>query len=334
MPYVQPCLKPSLAAGANLCHPQKVSFSEDLTPTIRDFLEYLRIDRGAMDRTVEAYRRDLHQFAAWVTPQGIPLTSLEMGHLNDYLAELDQAKQMPASVARKISALRQFFKFCCLEKGMRTNPAEQLRTPKQSQRLPKYLTHDEVTALLAHSDAGLSYTRSAQAALVMRDAAMVYLLYATGLRVSELVGLTTHQVDFEQEYVRVRGKGDKERIVPFAGTAGEKLRAYLAEGRPHLGKTGPATDHLFVNHRGLAITRQAFWIILAALARHAGISRAISPHCLRHSFATHLLQAGMNLRSLQMLLGHSDLSTTQIYAHITPEHLQAAHRRFHPRGGK
>jgi integrase/recombinase XerD len=161
---------------------------------------------------------------------------------------------------------------------------------------------------------------------------MVFLLYATGLRVSELVGLSVHNIDLEQGYVRVRGKGEKERIAPFAAPAGERLGQYLDAGR---GALEPRTDHAFPNHRGFALTRQAFWKLLKDLASQASIDRAerITPHVLRHSFATHLLQSGMGLRSLQLLLGHSDLSTTQIYAHITPEHLKETHSRLHPRGG-
>jgi len=311
-----------------------VGVAEEFSAEIRDFLEYLRIDRGAMDQTVEAYQRDLHQWAEWCAAEALRLDQIDLERLNQYLTSLHEQNQKPSSIARKISALRQFYKFCCLEKGLKQNPAEQLRSPRQDQRLPKYLTEPEVNDLLSQVDLGLPYPSSQRPALVLRDAAMIYLLYATGLRVSELVGLTPHEVDLKQEYVRVRGKGEKERIVPFAGVAGEKLHFYLTTGRLALGSAGPLSEHLFLNHRGFALTRQALWKILSALARQAGIERPISPHGLRHSFATHLLLAGMNLRSLQMLLGHSDLSTTQIYASVTPEHLQEAHRRFHPRGGK
>jgi integrase/recombinase XerD len=292
-----------------------------ISNTIRDYLESLRIDRGATDRTVEAYRRDLEQFEASL-PEGLELAAIELEHLNQFLSKLHKEKQKAASIARKVSAIRQFFKFCCLEKGLERNPADQLKSPSQAKRLPKFLTHDEISLLLKTVDEALP-----------RDRAMLYLLYATGLRVSELVGLTTHNVDLQLGYVRVKGKGNKERIVPFADIAGKHLATYLNESRGSLGgEAGPATDHLFLNQRGLALTRQGFWKILRDLALKAGISRSISPHALRHSFATHLLQSGMNLRSLQMLLGHSDLSTTQIYAHVSPEHLKSAHRKFHPRG--
>lgn len=335
-----------------------------LQPEIAAFIECARVDRGASDRTIEAYGRDLAQFAAWLTASGEPehpepstesstepskdadasrfapvelsppptsLADLTQEDLLGFLIHLHQAGHKPASIARKTSSLRQFFKFCCLERGLEHNPAEQLQGPGASKRLPKHLTIEQTTELLAAADRGLPYPQSETLAerLRARDRAMVYLLYATGLRVSELVGLTTHELDLRAGYVRVRGKGDKERITPFAPIAGEALRAYLENHRPGL---KPLTDHLFVNHRGLVLTRQSFWQLLKELALSAGVPASLSPHTLRHSFATHLLAAGMNLRSLQMLLGHADLSTTQIYAHVTPEHLQQAHRKYHPRG--
>ena len=256
---------------------------------------------------------------------------VELVHLHGFLTHLHEQRQRSTSIARKTSALRQFFKFCCVELDLARNPAEQLHGPALAERLPKFLGIEDVSFLLSAVDTGLPYVRGNPAALKLRDGAMVYLLYATGLRVSELVGLSVHEVDLGLGYVRVRGKGDQERIVPFADIAGQRLKTYLDEGRPVL---GAATDHAFVNASGMALTRQSFWKILKALALQAGLPSTLSPHVLRHSFATHLLQSGINLRSLQMLLGHSDLSTTQIYTHVTPEHLKTAHRKFHPRGGE
>jgi integrase/recombinase XerD len=300
-----------------------------LAPWIRSFLDARRIDRGASDRTIEAYRRDLLQFAETL-PQGLAPEKITPAHLQDYILKLSQEKQKPASIARKTSALRQFFKFCCLEKKLTENPAENLESPKQGQRLPKNLSNEDISALLAAADTGLAYAHDETAsALRARDRAIVYLLYATGLRISELTGLTPHDVDLQLGYLRVKGKGGKERIAPFAPVAGEHLRHWIEEHRASL---QPATDHVFINSRGLALTRQSVWKTLKELALQAGISTTLSPHKLRHSFATHLLQSGMNLRSLQMLLGHSDLSTTQIYAHVTPEHLKTAHKKYHPRG--
>ena len=306
--------------------------STTLLELIATFLESARVDRGAADKTIEAYRRDLRQFASWlVQKDDKPIGKITSADLTRYLEHLSATGHEPGSVSRKTSALRQFFKFCCIEHGLQENPADQLPSPKQKNRLPKFLTQDQITALLTASDEGLPYPTQNGKHLRARDRAMVYLLYASGLRVSELVGLTTHDLDLPMGYLRVTGKGDKQRIAPFAPIAGERLSAYLSTDRPSL---GPKTEHLFVNHRGFALTRQSFWKILKELALHAGagIPTTISPHALRHSFATHLLQSGMNLRSLQMLLGHSDLSTTQIYAHVTPEHLKTAHKKYHPRG--
>ncbi len=302
--------------------------SSALKLLIADFLESRRIDRGAADKTVEAYQRDLHQFASTLPP-ALELTAITPDHISEFVRRLTAEGQKPSSIARKISAFRQFFKFCCLERGLRENPAESLKAPSQIKRLPKFLTNEQTSALLQAAEAGLPYPTAGGEHLRSRDRAMIYLLYATGLRVSELVGLTTHQLDIEAGYVRVTGKGNKQRITPFAPIAGERVAGYVREHRAAL---NPIDDHLFVNRRGFALTRQAFWKTLKALAIAAKIPIAISPHGIRHSFATHLLQSGMNLRSLQMLLGHSDLSTTQIYAHVTPEHLKSAHRKFHPRG--
>lgn len=296
---------------------------------IQSFLEASRIDRGASDRTIEAYKRDLEQFADSL-PEGLAPEKIAASHLHDYISKLHKENQKPSSIARKTSALRQFFKFCCLEKRLQENPAENLEAPKQGKRLPKNLSNDEVTKLLSAADTGLTYSHHEIAeTLRARDRAILYLLYATGLRISELTGLTPHEIDLQMGYLRVKGKGGKERIAPFATVAGDHLRNWIENHRAIL---KPATDHVFVNHRGLALTRQSVWKTLKELALMAGISTELSPHKLRHSFATHLLQSGMNLRSLQMLLGHSDLSTTQIYAHVTPEHLKSAHKKYHPRG--
>ncbi len=309
-----------------------------LLAAIEAFLDALQVDQGCSRHTLAAYGRDLRQLAASLaaampTASGSPtpqLTDVRPDQLEEFLASLTRQGQSARSVARKTSAIRRFFKFACLELELSSNPAEQLLLPKLGRSLPKALSHSETEALLSALDPGLPYRDSQYAsALQQRDRAMLILLYATGLRVSELLSLTTHSIDLEQEYLRVKGKGEKERIVPFATVAGEQLRRYLSEGRAHL---RPSHDTLFVNHAGAPLSRQSFWKTLKSLATLAGISKTVSPHVLRHSFATHLLEAGMNLRSLQMLLGHSDLSTTQIYAHVSPEHLKDAHRRYHPRG--
>lgn len=296
---------------------------------IESFLESLRIDRGASKLTLEAYARDLNQLAETLGPQ-----SFKTATAPDLTAYVEGLRLKPTSVARKLSAIRQFFKYCCLEHGFETNPSERIGSPRAKKRIPNYLTLEETTRLLEAADQGLQYPRIKGDALRLRDRAMVYLLYATGVRVSELVGLSPHGVELEQGYLRVKGKGDKERIAPFADEAGKRLAEYLEKGRSPL-LSSAESDAVFLNHRGAPLTRQAFWKLLKELALAAGIERVerISPHVLRHSFATHLLQSGMGLRSLQLLLGHSDLSTTQIYTHVAPEHLKETHARLHPRGG-
>ncbi len=297
---------------------------------MEDFLQCQRIDRGMAELTLSAYRTDLSQFSQWLQDHAIvsSLSDLKSQDIHEFLKFLSSLQLKPTSLARKTSALRQFFKFCVLEKGFEQNPTENLETPQLSNHLPHFLSIAQVDQLLEKVKEGLPYTGPQAQALRARDQAMVYILYATGTRVSELLQLTPHQLDLEQGYIKVQGKGSKERIAPFAPIAGDILWSYLQRWRAYL---NPKSDCLFLNHRGEPISRQALWKILKALAEQAQISH-LSPHTLRHSFATHLLQSGIQLRSLQMLLGHSDLTTTQIYTHITPAHLKEAHRKFHPRG--
>ena len=310
------------------------SHNEDSAAWVEDFLQYQRIDRGASDHTIAAYRRDLLHFFAWIkdrTGTGVPINSVQQDTIQKYLSQLNQKLGLePSSIARKTSSIRQFFKFCCIEKDLHYNPAEQIESPKQAQRLPQFLTEEQMNSLLEVAKQGLPYPKvHLKPALQSRDRALVFLLYATGLRVSEILSLTLLQLDLGAGFLRVHGKGGKERICPFAPVAGEYLHTYLQTDRPTL---NPATDHLFLSYQGMVLTRQAFWKILKAMALQSGITATLSPHVLRHSFATHLLLSGMNLRSLQMLLGHSNLSTTQIYTHLTPEHLKEAHRKYHPKG--
>ncbi len=298
---------------------------------IEAFLLARQIDRGASDHTVAAYRRDLLQLAQSNEALAhLPITEITADHLTHFVHTLTKEGQKSASLSRKISSIRQFFKFCCLEHDLELNPADVLQTPQQSKSLPSFLTHDQIGGLLNSVHQGLPYPGRHQAALQARDRAMIYLLYATGLRVSELVEMTTHQIDTKMGYVRIRGKGEKERIVPFAPVAGEYAIEFIQNHRASLNAI-KNNDDLFISAQGKRLTRQGFWKILKHHATQAGIRSHLSPHTLRHSFATHLLQSGMNLRSLQMLLGHSDLSTTQIYAHVTPEHLKELHEQHHPR---
>jgi integrase/recombinase XerD len=306
----------------------------DLDRAIDDFLAAQKISRGASRHTLAAYGSDLRQLVAHLAQGKRASARLSLDQVRDadlvgYLDRLHAEKLSARSLARKLTSIRQFFRFCMLEKNLERNPAEQLEMPKLPARLPQGLSREEVTRLLAAVAEGLPYPQaSTHAALQARDRALLLLLYATGLRVSELLSLTFHSLDTEAGYVRVRGKGEKERIVPFAPVAGEALLEYLREARA---KLGPRSDRIFLNRGGGELTRQGFWKLLKELARQAGIESALSPHTLRHAFATHLLEAGMNLRSLQTLLGHADLATTQIYTHVTPGHLRDAYRKHHPR---
>lgn len=312
--------------------------SQLLGPAIKLFLDSCKIDRGSSTNTISAYRTDLDQFTDFLPKKkDTPIESITESDVHEYLRSLHEQKVKNTSVARKLSALRQFFKFAMIELDAVTNPTEQILSPKAAKRIPKALTTDAVQKLLQATWEGLPYSENIRPALVLRDRAMVVLLYATGLRASELVNLTTQEIDLTASYVRVRGKGGKERIVPFARAALDALDLYFEKGRPELIREklrqGENTERVFLSRRGEGLTRQSFWGTLKDLAQLADIDLDLSPHRLRHSFATHLLQAGMNLRSLQALLGHSDLSTTQIYTQVTPEHLKDLHKKYHPRGG-
>lgn len=276
---------------------------------------------GMSRHSISAYLADLHKLAGWVSPR--PL--LELGHedLVLYIHELQQEGSHPRSRARFLSAIRRFYRFHLSQHRLATDPTLNLETPKAGRPLPKDLSEAEVEQLLA---APLIDTP-----LGLRDRAMLELLYACGLRVSELVGLRIDQPNLRGGFLRVTGKGSKERLVPMNQEAMDWLVRYVEQSRPVL-IAGSPTDALFPSREGEFMTRQTFWYRIKALAQAAGISRPLSPHTLRHAFATHLLNHGADLRVVQMLLGHSDLSTTQIYTHIASHRLQELHARHHPRG--
>ncbi len=289
---------------------------------LNQFYQHLGAERGLAPLTLAAYARDLQDFWEFVEKRHRERwNQVVLADLKDYLAYLTARGLSARSRARKLSALRQFFRFLEREEVVAANPASLLDSPRLPQRLPQVLSEQEVEALLAAPDPA---TPAGQ-----RDAALLEVLYATGLRVSELVGLTPKQLDLRRGVVRPRGKGSKERVVPMVAAAVEKLQLYLAEGRPQLlkGRQGP---YVFVNQRGGPLTRQGFWKILKGYARQIGV-RDLSPHTLRHSFATHLLSRGANLRVLQLLLGHTDLATTQIYTHLDAARLKEIHKKAHPR---
>lgn len=289
---------------------------------IEEFLYYLRVERGLAPNTLASYRRDLTHFAAFLRERGVPLAAVGRPLLTTYLHELHRGGRSAATLARRLAALRGFFRYLHEEGHLARDPAEGMASPRAARRLPRVLSVEEVARLLSGPDA------STPAGL--RDRAMLELLYATGMRVSELVGLDLDDVHLDHGYVRCRGKGGKERIVPVGIPAVRAVRAYLLHGRPrlarHLGERA-----LFLNKHGRRMSRQAVWKLLKECARSAGVQRSVTPHTVRHSFATHLLANGADLRSVQELLGHADVATTQIYTHLTRQHLLEAYLRAHPR---
>ena len=284
-------------------------------------LDALWMERGVSDNTLAAYRSDVLKFAAWLEQKGINLQHAHDADLRLYLAGLDYRSMR--TLSRRLSSLRQFYGYLVREGEMQHDPTVRIESPRLGRPLPKSLTEEEVEALLQAPDV--------ETPLGLRDRCMLEVLYATGLRVSELVGLMLTQINQRQGLVRVTGKGNKERLVPMGAEALDWLQKYLQDARPLLVKTH-AIDALFPNRRGAKMTRQAFWHLIKRHARLAGISKPLSPHVLRHAFATHLLNHGADLRVVQMLLGHSDISTTQIYTHVARERLKSLHAEHHPRG--
>jgi integrase/recombinase XerD len=287
------------------------------------FIHFLRVEKGLAPNTLEAYSRDLLAFLRFLETQGITgLAEPRADILYAYLKALRSRELSSRSQARGLSALRSFFRFLQEEGVRKDNPLLPLRGPKPGRTLPKTLSGLEVENLLRQP--------RTDRPLGLRDGAMLEVLYASGLRVSEIVSLTLNQLELEAGLIRVIGKGSKERLLPISSLARRRLEEYLISGRQHLLK-GRASPYLFVNSRGGRLSRQGFWKILGAYCRQAGIARRVSPHTLRHSFATHLLEGGADLRSIQTLLGHADISTTQIYTSVTSEHLREVYRRYHPR---
>lgn len=285
------------------------------------FIDYLRLERGLSNNTIQAYSRDLLRFSRFLEESDLTPLEVSREDISRYAGIL--GRELSArSVARGISAIKSFFRFLVREGHTKENPARLVESPRLSRRLPRVLSPAEVELLLAGPDT------STPAGL--RDRAMLELLYATGLRVSELVGLRVLNVNLEAGYVRTMGKGSKERLVPMGEKAVQAVREYLRDGRVELLK-GPNFPHLFLNFRGRPLTRQGFWKIIRKYGRETGIQKEITPHSLRHSFATHLLEAGADLRSVQVMLGHEDISTTQIYTHVTRKRLKELHSRCHPR---
>lgn len=289
---------------------------------IRRYLDHLAAERGLAANTVAAYGRDLAILARRLAPTRRPEDARERD-LHEILRKLRAEGRAPRSVARWIAAVRGFYAWLRAAGGIAEDPTRRLDAPKPWRALPKALSLDEVDRLLAAPD-----TASPRG---LRDAALLETLYATGLRVSELVGLRLGDLRLDAGYLTCVGKGSRERVVPLGTEANAALQRYLAEGRPVL-LAGRRAEVLFVNHRGQRLTRQGFWKILKGYGAKAGVRGSLTPHALRHSFATHLLERGADLRSVQVLLGHADISTTEIYTHVTRERLRKLHEQFHPRG--
>ena len=288
---------------------------------IEEFIDTSWMERGLAAATLSAYRSDLSRFSRWLSCRGLGLEEARRLDVLDFLSE--HAQWPPRTVARRLSALRTFYRHLEREGRIRNNPCDRIDAPRLGRPLPSVLTEQEVERLLAAPDL--------ETASGTRDRAMLEVLYATGLRVSELVTLRPEQVNLVQGVLRVVGKGDKERLVPLGEPAVDRLERFLERGRTEILGARPSSA-LFPTARGGAMTRQAFWHLVKRYATRAGISREISPHTLRHAFATHLLDHGADLRVVQMLLGHRDISTTQIYTHIARERLKVIHARHHPRG--
>jgi integrase/recombinase XerD len=289
------------------------------------FSDGLWLNDGLARNTLESYRRDVGQFATWLRESsGRPLIEAAPADLQRHLAwQVGTKHAKPRTTSRLVSSLKRFFQFAVREGLRRDDPASALESPKLPRSLPKSLSESEVEALLAAPD-----TVTPQG---LRDRAMLEMLYASGLRVSELVGVKTMQVSLDMGVVRVMGKGSKERLTPLGEEATDWIARYQEQGRPAL-LGGRKSDALFVTARGAPMTRQAFWALIKRYAARAGIPRSISPHTLRHAFATHLINHGADLRVVQLLLGHADISTTQIYTHVARERLKVLHRKHHPRG--
>jgi integrase/recombinase XerD len=286
------------------------------------YLDHLRVERRLAGHTLESYARDLSALAAFADETGRQAEALDRASLEEFVRRQMTRGLSPRSVARAVAAVRGFYRFLVVDRQLDRNPADDLRPPRAWPALPKFLSLEEVDRLIAQPD-----TTTARG---LRDRAMIELLYATGLRVSELVGVRAADLHLDEQYLTCIGKGSKERIVPIGEQAADWLTRYQSTARRELMK-GRAAARLFLNARGGALSRVGFWKILKLHGRAAGLPRTISPHVLRHSFATHLLERGADLRAIQLMLGHADLSTTQIYTHVLEARLRTVYDRFHPR---
>jgi len=289
---------------------------------IRTFLNALRVEKGLSRNTLEAYRRDIEKFAAFLGTRNIRLRDVQRTEIVDFLATLYKRGLDSRSVARHLVTIRNFFRFALMEGYIQDDPAASVESPRFRQSLPDFLSVEEVDSLLGQPDCN--------SIVGLRDRAMIELLYSCGLRVSELCSLRVSDLQMEQGCLRCIGKGDKERLVPVGRNALKAVGEYLRKSRPEL-MGQHLTPFLFLNSRGGRVNRVGFWKTLGDYGRKAGLRKDLSPHMLRHSFATHLLDRGADLRSVQIMLGHSDISTTQIYTHVVEERLKQIYKQHHPR---
>ena len=294
----------------------------ELEAQIRSFLNYLRVEKGLSTNTLHAYRRDMAKFAEFAAKRGLTLEQFQHSHVVDFLRTLYLRKLDSRTVARHLVTIRHLFRFAFTEGMIKEDPAASVQSPKFRQSLPDFLSVAEVDRLLAQPDVSST--------LGLRDKAMIELLYSTGLRVSELCGLKAADLQMEAGCLRCIGKGNKERLVPVGRAALEVVVRYMKKSRPEiLGEK--SSPYLFPSRTGAAMNRIMFWKLLSAYGRKAGLRKALTPHMLRHSFATHLLDRGADLRSVQMMLGHADIATTQIYTHVVEERLKQVYKAHHPR---
>lgn len=289
---------------------------------IRTFINCLRVEKGLSDNTVKAYRRDIEKFAGFAGQRSLGTKDVRRSDVVDFLGGLYRAGLDSRSVARHLVTIRHFFRFALIEGYIEDDPAATIESPKFRQSLPEFLSLEEVNRLLQQPDTNTTVGG--------RDRAMIELMYSCGLRVSELCGLRTSDLQADAGYLRCVGKGNKERLVPVGKDALNAVQRYLQTARPELLR-GSSSPYLFLNQRGGKVGRITFWKILAQYGRKARLRKPLAPHMLRHSFATHLLDRGADLRSVQMMLGHSDISTTQIYTHVVEERLKQVYKAHHPR---
>ena len=286
------------------------------------YLDHLRIERRLAENTLESYQRDLMALAAFAAETSRTPEELDRDALEAFVRQQMASGLSPRSVARSVAAVRGFFRFLVLDRRLHESPADDLQGPRAWATLPKFLSIEEVDALIAQPDVAVPRG--------LRDRALIELLYATGMRVSELLHVRAADLHLDEHYITCIGKGNKERLIPIGEQAAAWIRTYQRDGRPTLLK-GRSTARLFVNVRGKPLSRVGFWKILKAYGLRANLPGSLSPHVLRHSFATHLLERGADLRAIQMMLGHADLSTTQIYTHVLEARLKSIYDRFHPR---